>query len=39
MSGAYLYMLRCADGHCYVGTTRKELDARVAEHNDGLFDG
>jgi putative endonuclease len=39
MSGAYLYMLRCADGHYYVGPARKELDARVAEHNDGLFDG
>jgi hypothetical protein len=28
---AYLYILRCADGSYYVGTTRGELEARIAE--------
>jgi putative endonuclease len=36
---AYLYMLRCADGCYYVGTTRTSLDDRVAQHNTGNFDG
>jgi predicted GIY-YIG superfamily endonuclease len=36
---AYLYILRCADGSYYVGTTRVSLDARIAEHNAGTFDG
>ena len=37
MSGAYLYILRCADGSYYVGTWRKDL--RVAEHNSGTHNG
>jgi putative endonuclease len=37
--GAYLYILRCADGSYYVGTARKELETRVAEHNAGHFGG
>jgi putative endonuclease len=37
--GAYLYMLRCADGSYYIGTTRNDLEARVAQHNAGLFGG
>jgi putative endonuclease len=37
--GAYLYILRCADGSYYVGTARNGLEARVAEHNAGTFDG
>jgi len=36
---AYVYMLRCADGSYYVGSTRKSLEARVAEHNAGNFGG
>jgi putative endonuclease len=36
---AYLYILRCRDGAYYVGTTRNSLEARVAEHNAGTFDG
>ena len=39
MSGAYLYMLRCADGHYYVGTTRADIETRIAEHNAGTFGG
>jgi GIY-YIG catalytic domain-containing protein len=37
--GAHLYMLRCADGSYYVGTTRTSLDDRVAQHNAGDFGG
>jgi putative endonuclease len=39
VNGAFLNILRCADDSYYVGTARKELDARVAEHNAGLFGG
>jgi putative endonuclease len=39
MSGAYLYILRCADGSYYVGTTRKSVEERIAEHNAGLHGG
>jgi putative endonuclease len=37
--GTYLYIVRCADDSYYCGTTRKELEARVAEHNAGHFGG
>jgi putative endonuclease len=36
---ALVYMLRCADGSYYVGTTRGALEDRVAQHNAGTFDG
>jgi putative endonuclease len=36
---AYLYMLRCADGSYYVGTTRESLESRISEHDAGTFDG
>jgi putative endonuclease len=39
MDGAWLYMLRCADGSFYVGTTRKDLGSRLAEHNAGTLGG
>jgi putative endonuclease len=35
--GAYLYILRCADGSYYIGTTRTTLEIRIAQHNDGTF--
>ena len=35
--GAYLYMLRCADGSYYVGTARNGLKREVAEHNAGIW--
>jgi putative endonuclease len=35
----HLYILRCADGSYYVGATRGALEARVAEHQAGAFDG
>ncbi|HEV2817689.1 MAG TPA: TrmH family RNA methyltransferase [Allosphingosinicella sp.] len=34
----YTYMLRCADGHYYVGHT-DDLDARVAQHQAGEIPG
>jgi len=35
----YVYMLRCADGSYYVGSTRKSLDERIGEHNAGAYRG
>jgi putative endonuclease len=37
--GVWLYILRCADGSYYTGTTRAELEQRVAEHQSGHFAG
>jgi putative endonuclease len=37
--GGWLYMLRCADGSYYVGTTRTDLEVRVAQHQTGYFGG
>ena len=37
--GAWLYILRCADGSYYVGITRNSLEIRVAQHNAGTFEG
>jgi putative endonuclease len=37
--GAFLYILLCADGSYYTGTTRTSLELRVAQHNDGTFYG
>ena len=37
---AFCYMLRCADGSYYVGSTKgKSADERVAEHNAGTLGG
>ena len=35
--GAFVYILRCADGSYYVGTTVSELEQRIAEHQAGTF--
>ncbi|MBV8890135.1 MAG: GIY-YIG nuclease family protein [Alphaproteobacteria bacterium] len=37
--GTFVYMLLCADGSYYVGTTRDSLDGRVAEHQSGALGG
>jgi putative endonuclease len=37
--GAYLYILLCADGSFYVGTTIVALERRLAEHQAGTYDG
>ncbi len=39
VEGAYLHILRCADGSLYIGTTRGTLEIRIAQHNDGTFEG
>jgi len=36
---AYLYILHCADGSYYTGTTRESLERRIGEHQAGTFDG
>ena len=35
----YVYILRCSDGSYYTGLTRQEIEARVWEHNEGIYDG
>jgi putative endonuclease len=37
--GAFLYILRCADGSYYIGTTRTNLELRIAQHDTGAFGG
>ena len=37
--GAFLYILQCADGSYYIGTTRTTLEIRIAQHNAGAFGG
>jgi putative endonuclease len=37
--GAYVYIVRCADGSYYTGTARQGLELRLAEHNAGAYDG
>jgi len=34
--GASIYILRCADGSLYTGITRRSVDERVSEHDQGL---
>jgi predicted GIY-YIG superfamily endonuclease len=36
---AYFYILRCSDGSYYAGTTRDSLEARIGQHQTGVFDG
>lgn len=36
MEGASLYILRCADGKLYTGLTRRDVEERVSEHQQGL---
>ena len=37
--GAWLYILKCADGSYYTGTTRADLEKRIGEHQAGTYDG
>ncbi|RDI55071.1 GIY-YIG nuclease family protein [Microvirga subterranea] len=40
MSGCWFYILRCADGNYYVGTSRlDDLQTGVSQHNQGTFGG
>ena len=36
---ATVYILRCADGHYYVGSTRGSLERRVAQNDAGIYGG
>ena len=36
---ATVYILRCADGSYYTGLTKQDVEARLWEHNQGLYDG
>jgi putative endonuclease len=38
MSGASIYILRCADGSYYTGLTRRFVEERVSEHAQGLIE-
>ena len=37
--GACVYIVKCRDGHYYTGSTRGNLEQRVAEHNAGSYGG
>ncbi len=37
--GLTVYILLCADHSYYVGSTKQEIEARVWEHNEGVYDG
>jgi putative endonuclease len=40
MEGCWFYILRCADGSYYTGTSRSDdLETRVNQHNQGTFGG
>jgi putative endonuclease len=39
MPGASIYILLCADGSYYTGITRRTVEARVSEHQQGLDPG
>jgi putative endonuclease len=39
VEGAFLYILKCADGSFYIGITRTTLEIRVAQHNAGTLGG
>ena len=34
-----IYILRCSDGSYCTGLTKQEIEARVWEHNAGIYDG
>src|SRR5690606_13992006 len=35
----WVYVLRCADGSYYTGSTKRTPEERAWEHNEGLVDG
>jgi putative endonuclease len=39
MSGASIYILRCADNSYYTGITKRPLEERLSEHVNGAFHG
>ncbi|WP_152046607.1 GIY-YIG nuclease family protein [Aureimonas psammosilenae] len=39
MFEATVYILRCADGSYYTGLTKQPIEARLWEHNEGIYEG
>jgi len=40
MDGCWFYILHCADGSYYIGTSRAaDLETRISQHNQGTFGG
>src|SRR5882724_3631503 len=39
MFSVFVYIVRCRDGSYYVGSARRDLDRRIAEHNAGTYGG
>ena len=39
VEGSGIYILECSDRSYYTGITRREVDARVSEHQQGLVEG
>jgi len=37
--GAWVYILQCRDDSYYIGSTSRDIETRVLEHNSGVFDG
>jgi putative endonuclease len=37
--GAFVYIVRCADGSYYAGRSMVSVEKRISEHNLGVFDG
>jgi len=33
-----VYILRCADGSYYTGLTKQSIEARLWEHNEGIYE-
>ncbi|WP_273793653.1 GIY-YIG nuclease family protein [Brucella anthropi] len=33
-----VYILHCADGSYYTGLTKQNIEARLWEHNEGIYD-
>ena len=34
-----VYMVECSDGSYYTGLTKQDIEARVWEHNEGIYRG
>jgi putative endonuclease len=34
-----VYIVRCSDGSYYTGLTKQEVEARIWEHNTGIYKG
>lgn len=39
MFEATVYILRCANGSYYTGLTKQPIEARLWEHNEGIYEG